>query len=221
MSSARYSIYILARVVTMSVMSLFVRTLYVLQLLYFICVLMDFKMYISSSRAFHVLLKGRRDEARIHPSGKNDHKNKVIIARRFFFARILTTFAILIMFLFTFFIFLDSAIQILYKPQLFEFLSLGYFPKFYLPFANLAFEFDYILIVLQDVCSGLLEFYALFSYVFLFVCILMSLLGKMRKFKHVNDWTTRPLMEKYRAGLGRNTQKPTIFIQAFRSNLIY
>ena len=80
----QYSVNILVRAVAMSVMSLFPKTDYIVTLMYSPLALFDICVYISSSRAFYVLLKGRRDEA-LHHSSPSDYLEKKKIAKFFFF----------------------------------------------------------------------------------------------------------------------------------------
>ena len=54
------------------------------------------------------------------------------------------------------------------------------------------------------------------------ISIIVKLLIRRKVYIHVNDWITRPLMEKYRADVEqRHYERRPPFIQAFRSQLIY
>ena len=91
--------YILARVVAMSTMSLFHESYHILRMVYLLFVLFDICVYIPSSRAFYVLLKGRRDEALYH-SSRLDYLGKRKIAKQFFYSQISTFFGLFLVFLY-------------------------------------------------------------------------------------------------------------------------
>ena len=70
-----------------------------------------------------------------------------------------------------------------------------------------------------DVSICVLDICLFFIYLFIFVKIVTKLFIRKKKFNHVNDWLTRPLMERYRSNLERRrTQQRPPFIQAFRSH---
>ena len=218
----RYSVYIFVRVIAMLVLYSFSITSNIETIVQLLLALFDTRVYISSSRAFYVLLKGRRDEALYHSSQK-DYLEKKKTANRFFYTQVFIHFMIFISLLFYISAFADAAINILFNPNFFEFVPFGYFPKFFFPWHTFAYKIRSISAILTGVSALLLELYAFFAYFFVLISILVKLFIRRRKFNHINDWITRPLMERYRSNLeGRRIQQQRPpFIQAIRSGLIY
>ena len=216
----RYSVYILARVTIMLVMSSFVETFAISELLLLPLTLFDICVYIPSSRAFYVLLKGRRDEALYH-SSRSDYLEKRRIVNGFLYSQIFFYFGLLLMFLFPLFNFLYNLIAILYSTGFYSLFSFNS-NNFPLPSFRLAKRIqEYFELILQAF-TILLLVYVTVAYLIISVSILLKLFMKRRKFNHVNDWVTRLLMERYRSSLEkRRTQERPHFIQAIRSNLIY
>ena len=217
----KYSVYILVRVVLMSIMSLFIETHFIVGVMYLLFFLFDICVYISSSHAFYVLLKGRRDEALYHSSRK-DYLEKKSIAKQYFYTQIFSLFGLFIILLYYISNFFEIIISMLTNPVLFQSISLGYFPNFSFYTSNAMTIANRFSDIFQPICALLLELCAFLPYIVIFVSILLKLLIRRKKFNHVNDWITRPLMERYRSSLEkRRIQQRPPFIQAFRSGIVY
>ena len=181
----------------------------------------DICVYISSSRAFYVLLKGRRDEALYHSSRK-DYLEKKRIANQFFYTQVSTHFLGFLILLFDISFFSSTAFHTFSHPNFFELMTLGYFPKFPSSWYAFAFKIGIICRRIEAVFICLIESYIFLAYLFVSKSILAKLFIRRKKFNHVNDWLTRPLMERYRSSLEeRRTQQRPPFIQAFRSGIVY
>ena len=218
----RYTVYILVRLVAMSVMScLCYETFCILQILYLLFTMFDIRVYIFSSRAFYVLLKGRRDEA-LHHSSRSDYLEKKIVVNRFFYSQILTFICIFLGFLFYLSLFFLGITYFLSDPEFFQHISLGFLPRFDFSCKHICNQISRFCLASEMVSCSLLEFCVILTYFIICVNILLKLFIRRRKFNHVNDWLTRPLMENYRSDLegGRFHERPP-FIQAFRSRLLY
>ena len=210
----RYSVYISVRVVAMLAISLFLETALVLNIMFLPLALFDIRVYISSSRDFYVLLKGRRDEALYH-SSRSDYLEKKRIANRFFYAQIITFFGLFAILLNHIYLFLKGMNDIRRHSALFEYISFGSLSKY----DN---NISHILIIMEVLSFILLQFYEILIYFLICVSIIIHLCARRKKFNHVNDWLTRPLMERYRSNLERGrTQERPPFIQAFRSHIVY
>ena len=70
-------------------------------------------------------------------------------------------------------------------------------------------------------CGGIFGIIAFLSNITVLTWLIANQLRRRKAYVHVNDWITRPLMEKYRADVERHYQRRPPFIQAFRSQLIY
>ena len=217
-----YLAYFALRLLLMISLSSFLLTCYLSELLYFPFAALDFLVYLSCSKSFYILLKGRRDEARIHSSQK-DFLDKSRIVVRFFWARIF--FIILtVLIVFNYGVsFIRIPISILgYNPCYLTYISFGIFPTFNIapPIqAKLALINSYCLLIemLIAIVLFLLQFLA---YSIVSIGIVVDLIKKRRRFNHVNDWITRPLMENYRATLQsrhHNCNQRPRFIQFVRS----
>ena len=112
----RYCIYISSRLIFMLMMSLSLHTRYIMFLLLFPFVLIDFCKCISSSRNLYTLLKGRRDEAFYH-STRKDYREKKIITKQFLYTQIFSYFALSFYLLTQFIVFFITLIQFLYNPD--------------------------------------------------------------------------------------------------------
>ena len=216
----RYSVYILVRGISMLILYSFSKTLNIGMILHFELALFDTRVYISSSRAFYVLLKGRRDEALYH-SSRSDYLEKKKIANQFYCTKISTFLMLFVTLLCYTSDSVYAVISILYEPSFLQSLSFGYFPKLFLPWNTLAYKIQNISTIITGVSACILALYTLFAYLLVSVGILVKLYIKRRKFNHVNDWLTQPLMDSYRCHLEERTQQRPPFIQAFRSGLVY
>ena len=211
-----YGVYILVRVIVMLVLSGYFETQCILYMLFLPFFLFDMYVYISSSCAFYVLLKGRRDEAFYH-STRKDYLDKKVVANQFYHTQ---TFTHCVLFL----------------------MLLHYITNFYFGLTNLLRYTPFSIESLRDLFSQnnifwhigesifpdlnivtvlILNVYSFLTYLIILVCIVVKLYIQRKKINHVNDWLTRPLMENYRASLEERTQQRPPFIQAIRSHLIY
>ena len=217
----KYSVYILIRVIVMLILFWFNATFIIGVFVQLLLAIFDYCVYISSSRAFYILLKGRRDEAFYHFSRK-DYLEKKRIANQFFYTQVSTHFLGFLLLLFDIFFFSATTFHTFSHPNFFEIMTFGYFPKFPSLWYAFAFKIGSIFGRIRTVFVCLIELYIFFAYCFVSISILVKLFIRRKKFNHVNDWLTRPLMEKYRSSLEkRRTQQRPPFIQAFRSGIVY
>ena len=210
--------YILVRLIVMSVLCFSFETLYILHILNLTLALFDICVYISSSRAFYVLLKGRRDEALYH-SSRSDYLEKKRIVNNFFYTQIFTYFGLIILSLNYIFIFITNTIEI--SVTIYVFHSFQFLPAFFFSWPMFP-HLTTLWFIFPVLFPYLLALWSLLTYFLIFMNILLKLFIRRKKFNHVNDWLTRPLMERYRSSLERRrTQQRPPFIQAFRSHLVY
>ena len=217
----KYSVYILIRVIVILILFWIHITIIIGELVQLLFSIFDICVYNSSSRAFYVLLKGRRDEALYHSSRK-DYLEKKKIANRFYYAQLFTHFLGFLLLLLHISIFAYYIFYTIPDPNFFELMTFGYFPIFPSSWHAFAFKIADIFQHIKMAIIYLIELYLFFAYIFVSISILVKLLIRRKKFNHVNDWITRPLMERYRSSLERRrTQQRPPFIQAFRSHLVY
>ena len=216
-----YLAYFALRFVLMFALSSFLLTCYMSQLLYFPFVVIDFLIYLSCSKSFYILLKGRRDEARIHSSQK-DFLDKSRIVVRFFCARIFIIILTVLLIFGCGVSFVRIPISILgYNPCYLTYISFSLFPT-----SNIAPPIQTKLALISSYCLFIVMLIAIVCFLLQFLAysivsigIIVDLVNKRRSFNLVNDRITRPLMEKYRATLEsrhRNCNRPR-FIQFVRS----
>ena len=211
----RYTVYISVRFVAMLVMSLFLETYFILHVMFLPLTLFDICIYISSSRAFYVLLKGRRDEALYH-SPRNEYLRKKGIASQFFYTQIITYFGLFALLTNYTYLALDGLNNIRTYLNLF-----GYTSPY--PFPNYDTYINHFLSIMEMMSFGLLDSYSFITNLIVLLYIVLKLFIRRRKLNQVNSWITRPLMERYRCTLEeeKRTQERPPFIQAIRSNFVY
>ena len=183
-------------------------------------------MYISSCRSFYRLLKGRTFEAKWH-STRSDYIAKRRISTQFYYAQIYTIFIFSIIALVYLLSFIEAFFTILYQDtDYFNQISIRLFQKDILT-SKVQSGIYYIIhynSVIIDISSILLFSTMVLGYFLVCIGIMIKFIRRKRKYKHVNDWITKPLMERYRATLEtpfrRSGQRPP-FIQAFRSGPVY
>ena len=183
-------------------------------------------VYISCCRSFYRLLKGRTFEAKWH-STRSDYIAKRRISTQFYYAQIYTIFLFSIIGLVYLLCLIEAFFIILYQyTDYFNQISIRLFHKDILTSkvqSSIHYIIHYNSIIIG--ISGVFLFLTMFLGYFL-VCIgiIIKFIRRKRKYKHVNDWITKPLMERYRATLDtpfrRSGQRPP-FIQAFRSGPVY
>ena len=218
----KYLAYFALRFVLILSLSSFLLTCYMSQLFYFPFAVIDFLIYLSCSKSFYILLKGRRNEARIHSSQK-EFLDKSRIVVRFFWARIFfITQSVLLVFLY-WVSFVRIPISILgNNPCYLTYISFSLFPTF-----NIAPPIQTKLALISSYCTSIELLIAIVCFLLQFLAysivsigIIVDLVNKRRRFNLVNDRITRPLMENYRATLQsrhRNCNQRPRFIQFVRS----
>ena len=217
----KYSVYILIRLIVMLILSWFNITIILGALVQLFLSIFDICVYISSSRAFYVLLKGRRDEALYHSSRK-DHLEKRRITNQFFYTQVSTHFLGFLLLMLYISIFSSTIFHTFSHPNCFELITFDYFHEFPSSCHAFTFKIGIICDLIEVVLIYLIEIYLFFAYLLISIGILAKLFIRRKKFNHVNDWLTRPLMERYRSSLEeRRTQQRPPFIQAFRSGIVY
>ena len=221
-----YTVIILARFVILSALSFVHQISDIAQMLYFPICLIDLIVYIPSCRSFYRLLEGRSFEARWH-STHSEYIAKRRIAIQFFYAQILTVvyFLLVLIDLLTVSI-LSPLVIVLYRPKYFNEISLGMFPTIILCSSSrsvIVSVFNTITLI-QTIVLTLLVFLLSFAYLFVFIGVVIKLVRRQKKYNHINDWVTRPLMEEYRdtfISSNRNYVQRPPFIQAFRTHPLY
>ena len=186
----------------------------------------EWVVYISCCRSFYRLLKGRTFEAKWH-STRSDYIAKRRISTQFYYAQIYTIFLFSMGELLYLLCFIEEFLIILYQEtDYFNQISIRAFHKDILTSkvqSSILYIIHYNTVIIT--ISDILLFLTMFLGYFL-VCIgiVIKFIRRKRKYKHVNDWITKPLMERYRATLDtpfrRSGQRPP-FIQAFRSGPVY
>ena len=218
-----YLVFILTRLIVLVLLTSFIQTWYVSQLLYFPLSCIDVYMYVVSTRKFYLLLKGRRDEAKFHFT-KRDYRKKAIIVKRYFYGQIFTGILFALLFLNCTLTFISIPIRIaIFNPCFLNYISIGLIPDFNLSeyFDHIATEFNKSIYITQLINVGVIEVLLFLAYLVLCFIILIKLFVKRYKFKHVNALITKPLMEKYRNDLEnhrRTREQRPPFIQDIRSN---
>ena len=221
----RYSIFIFCRFSGLILLSCFIQTFYLAHLLYLPFLFVDFYIYITCCRSFYLLLKGRRDEARWH-STKLDYLNRSKVLNQFFYMQLFTIAAFILLIVDCLIDFSRVPIRVfITNPCLLDYISLGYFPSFSV--SDSSKEISEVLItkylyIIQLICVGIVEVMMLLSYIVVCVGIVVKLIIRKRKFDHINDWITHPLMERYRASLETmQIQRRPPFIQDIRTSVKY
>ena len=187
---------------------------------------MDFAVYISCSHSFYRLLKGRTMEAKWHSSPR-DYKIKQRISTQFYYTQIYYSVVYTIGFFWGITVLIEQLLLFFHSSiDNQNTLLLKLFNGIFTPsqINSLIQKLIYYTSIANTVlCFA--EFILVFlGYLIVCIGIVFKLLNQRRRYKHVNDWATRPLMERYRAtledGYRNHTQRPP-FIQAFRSGLVY
>ena len=221
-----YTIMLIIRFILLFILASTDQIVHLIHLVQFPIGLIDFCIYISCSRSFYRLLKGRSFEARWH-STRSDYKIKRQIANQFLFAQIYSVFCyslIIVAFLTDF---LYSLLTIaIYFPNFIHNISLGFFPTIVLPtqLQSTIYDLHHIANLIEIIVVAILFAVLSFGYFIICIAIIVKLICKRKRYNHVNDWVTRPLMEEYRATFdspNRNYEQRPPFIQAFRSRLVY
>ena len=223
----KFSAYILLRSVFLLLLACFLVTSYFIGILLFLFAMVDSYLYIKSCWRFYILLKGRRDEARWH-STRRDYIEKRIIFQKFVITQS-GVFIIFIVALISIMLsFLVDVIRIIQKSQcLFQYIFHSTTPvSIQIPIIiqHSASMLENYCEVVCSICCVVLLIMLILSHLSILISIINKLIQTRNKYIHVNDWITRPLMERYRSTLSTPEpyfQRRPPFIQAFRSNLVY
>ena len=217
-----YSGYFLFRLVYIILSAYFIVT----QFFYFALELpfLVFDIYVLSkvSKKFYLLLKGMSEEAKWH-STPQEYKQKQRTTKTFAILQSITLFT------FIFCLIIGAAESILELT----YLTNGYCLVQYL-FPNIPISFtipeniihtSHIIfdgcLIMLGISNGILGVIAFLFNLAILTSIIVKLLRRRKKYIHVNEWITRPLMERYRADVERHKERRPPFIQAFRSQIIY
>ena len=216
----RNVVHILGRFFVILLLSSFVHTWYLSQLIFFPLGLLDFRLYIRSSYSFYLLLKGRRDEAKFH-SSKRDYLDKKRIVNYFFYSQMFTVSCFALVLASSFLGFVSEPLSIFgFNPCFLSYITLDYFPT--LNFHSNAFLILYYnLYIIQLSTIAFLDIIMFILYFSLCISIFLNILRRGKHFNNVNARITQPLMERYRSNLenrSRIENRRPPFIQAFRSN---
>ena len=221
-----YSLFITMRFIVLVALSSNLRTWYISQLLYLPLSCLDGYVFVISSKKFYLLLKGRRDEAKFHLT-QNEYRKRVMIVRQYFWGQIITGFVFSLLFLNCILTFVSIPLRITTSnPCYLNYISFSLIPNFKLShhLYHLATELNNKIYITQLVCVGIMEVTIFSAYLVICIIILIRSFVKCYKFKYVNEWTTRPLMEQYRNDLEKNKgirAKRPPFIQDIRSNQLF
>ena len=195
-----YTVGILARAVFFLLLIRYHDLYYLVEMLLFPIGLIDFLVYTNCCRKFYLLLKGRREEARWHLT-QNEYQKRNRVVKQFLYTQ---TYTYII-----YFLLLASFLTILILSLISFFLNISTSPNNILSHAitvstqfRKTLEVIHIFInLVQIIVVILLEVVLAFSYLMACIGIIWKLIRRQKKYNHVNDWVTKPLMERYRSTL--------------------
>ena len=216
-----YSGYFLFRLVYLILSAYFIVTQFFYSTLELPFLVFDFYVSLKVRNKFYLLLKGMCEEAKWH-STPQEYKGKQRITKTFAILQSIT--------LFTF----SLGLILVAAESIHEstYLTNGYclvqylFPNNPISFTvpdNIIHTSDivgYYSNIIIKTCNGVVGVIAFLSNLAILTSIIVKLLRR-KKYIHVNEWITRPLMERYRADVERHIERRPPFIQAFRSQIIY
>ena len=222
-----YTLWIIVKIILIITTSFLHPTsnLIILILIYPFCNI-EWVVYISCCRSFYRLLKGRTFEAKWH-STRSDYIAKQRISTQFYYAQIYTIFLFSMMGLVYLLCLIEEFFIILYQET--DYINQISIRAFHKDISTSKVQssihniihYNFIII---DISSILVFLTMFLGYFLVCIGIVIKFIRRKRKYKHVNDWITKPLMERYRATLDtpfrRSGQRPP-FIQAFRSGPVY
>ncbi|KAI6660049.1 hypothetical protein LOD99_14390 [Oopsacas minuta] len=198
-----YTIYISIRSFIFLILSALPSTVFLSEMLFFPINIVDLFTYIYCCRKFYLLLKGRREEARWHGTIQ-DYKSKRIIVQQFLCSQVAVAHICALVLINSFIYFLQAPINIItLKPSYFNSISHGILPSITVS-EEVYTMLRSILHYSRDIqwfLLTILEIILLFVYLLVCIGIIIKLVSYKKKYKHVNDWIVKPLMEKYRASL--------------------
>ena len=199
-----FTFYIISRILIPFLTSHFILIRYFCCLSVLPFVIIDFFVYINTSKNFLLLLKGRSDEARIH-STRSVYRSEKRIATIFSMTRYLTVFAFGIGIILCLIRFIIEVVSILDNSEcLFD----QVFPNSPSPFilSNKLVNMSHLVVkycvIIRMIPSAILATMVTLSNLFILICIITKLLRRRKQFNQINDLVT-PLMEYYRASLMR------------------
>ena len=201
-----YTVVILARTVFFLELMQQHDLYYLLEMILFPIGLIDFVVYTNCCKKFYLLLKGRREEARWHLT-QNEYHRRQIIVKQFIYSQTYTFMIYLLLLI----LFLVALVRSLTVFVLNISTSHNSIPSqshsIYISIqCRKSLEVIYILIDLTQVLVViLLEGLLALSYVMACIGIIWKLCRRRKKYNHVNDWVTKPLMERYRATLDKSS----------------
>ena len=181
----------------------------------------DFYVCLKVSKKFYLLLKGMSEEAKWH-STPQEYKEKQRTTKTFAILQSITLFTFIL------------CLILVATESIREFTNInqGYcliqnlIPNYPINFTiseNITHTSRIIYhgcLIIKGICNGIIGVIAFLSNLIIVTSIIVKLLRRRKKYIHVNEWITRPLMERYRADVERHKERRLPFIQAFRSQII-
>ena len=187
----------------------------------------DIYVLLKVSEKFYLLLKGMCEEAKWH-STPQEYKEKQRTTKTFAILQPITLFT----FIFCLILVVTESIREWTSLTNYH-LTNGYclvqylFPNYPISFTipeNIIDTSSMIYegcSIITAICNGIISVIAFLANFAILTSIIVKLLRRRKKYIHVNEWITRPLMERYRADVERHIERRPPFIQAFRSQIIY
>ena len=217
-----YSVYFLFRLVFLICSAHFILTRYLLCTMELPFFFFDIHVYVKASKKFYLLLKGMSEEAKWH-STSQEYENKWRAAKLFAITRKLTLF---ILFLLMASNILNSVLELTIIVDHSNCIVQYIFPNTPISFtiptsATVSSRISFYIRILEMISYILIGLIVFVLNLAILLWIIRRLILRRKSYIHVNDWITRPLMEKYRADVGRKYDRRPPFIQAFRSQVIY
>ena len=196
----KYILYILVQFILKVSLSCFVQTRYFEQLILFPLIVIDVGIYMSTSHKLYLLLKGRRNEARIHSNETNYLIQKSIV-EQFFFAQVVTLFLFTLLTTAVFLAFISVPLDLFASnPCYLSYISLGYLPDITIPKdINILFHsITKYCLNIEFTIAFIGQLLIIFIYIALSIRIIIILFEKRRRFININD-KIKPIMEMYRS----------------------
>ena len=218
-----YSGYFLFRLVYFISSNCFIFTGYFIYSMQLPFIFFDIYIYVNASKKFYLLLKGIGEEAKWNSTPRM-YQNKRRTALYFYITRVIVLFASVI-FITT--VLLNSitefATMIKNSHCMLRYLVPNTQINFTVPnsLTQILNRTSYYSQIVNLICSLFICAMVFLLNLEILIWIVKKLIIRRKVYIHVNDWITRPLMERYRADVGRNPDRRPPFIQAFRSHFIY
>ena len=218
-----YSGYFLFRLVCIILTEFFLPTQHFKFLMELPFSLFDFCVYVNASKKFYLLLKGMSEEAKWH-STTQEYKRKKREAKVFGILRSIYLFTLTFGLIIVVMLSIENLTKITKNSScLLQYVLPNTPINYFVPgnFITILYRINYYCRVIRSICTGIVGVIAFLSNLAILTSILVKLLRRRKKYIHVNEWITRPLMERYRADVERHIERRPPFIQAFRSQIIY